>query len=166
MCCLRKFGIPQSIVSDNDVLFDSQVYKEATKRFGITLKKTTPYHPQADGQAERAIQLVIDMLRKYSDRTRDWSKMLPYIAHVINATPSRSTEFSPFRVAFGYNPRRVSPNTVVADTSVMWDIAVEAKFIEDMVRENLEDARIRMQMNDNKVDLILTKGDFTPKGHT
>lgn len=60
----------------------------------------------------------------------------------------------------GYNPRRVSPNTVVADTDVMWDIATEAKFIEDMVRENLEDARIRMQMNDNKVDLILKKGDF------
>ena len=155
-----KFGVPQSIVSDNDVLFDSKIYTEAAKRFGITLKKTTPYHPQADGQAERAIQLVIDMLRKYSDRSRDWCMMLPYLAHVINTTPSRATKLSPFKIAFGYNPRRVTPNTLVKDNDVMWDIAVEAKFIENMVKENLEDARIRMQMNDNNVDLILKKGDF------
>lgn len=86
--------------------------------------------------------------------------MLPYLAHVINTTPSRATKLSPFKIAFGYNPRRVTPNTLVKDNDVMWDIAVEAKFIENMVKENLEDARIRMQMNDNNVDLILKKGDF------
>lgn len=60
---VRLHGIPVSIVSDRDTRFTSHFWKAFQKALGTRLNMSTTYHPQTDGQSERTIQTLEDMLR-------------------------------------------------------------------------------------------------------
>ena len=57
-----RFGFPDTLTGDRDVLWTSQVFKELMSFFKIKLKLTTVSRPQSDGQAERSIQSVMNLL--------------------------------------------------------------------------------------------------------
>ena len=64
---VRLYGIPLSIVFDHDPRFTSRFWKELQSALGTRLNFSTAVHPQTDGQYERVIQVLKDMLRvKYS----------------------------------------------------------------------------------------------------
>ncbi|GJW85109.1 putative reverse transcriptase domain-containing protein [Tanacetum coccineum] len=54
---------PVSIISDRDGKFTSHFWKTLNKALGTRLDMSTTYHPQTDGQSERTIQTLEDMLR-------------------------------------------------------------------------------------------------------
>nr|GEU95482.1 putative reverse transcriptase domain-containing protein [Tanacetum cinerariifolium] len=56
-------GVPISIISDRDGHFTSRFWKSLHKALGTNLDMSTAYHPQTDGQSERTIQTLKDMLR-------------------------------------------------------------------------------------------------------
>ncbi|GJY29362.1 putative reverse transcriptase domain-containing protein [Tanacetum coccineum] len=56
-------GIPVSIIYDRDGRFASNFWRSLQKALGMNLDMSTAYHPQTDGQSERAIQTLKDMLR-------------------------------------------------------------------------------------------------------
>nr|GEX36851.1 reverse transcriptase domain-containing protein [Tanacetum cinerariifolium] len=58
-----RHGVPISIISDHDGRFTSLFWKELHKALGTRLDMSTAYHPQTDGQSERMIQTLEDMLR-------------------------------------------------------------------------------------------------------
>ncbi|GJS11567.1 putative reverse transcriptase domain-containing protein, partial [Tanacetum coccineum] len=60
---VARHGIPMSIISDRDSHFTSRVWKSLHKALGTQLDLSTAYHPQTDGQSERTIQTLEDMLR-------------------------------------------------------------------------------------------------------
>ena len=60
---VRLHGVPISIISDRDPRFTSRFWPKLQEAFGTTLKFSTAYHPQTDGQSERTIQTLEDMLR-------------------------------------------------------------------------------------------------------
>ena len=60
---VRLHGIPVSIVSDRDTRFRSHFWESLQENLGTRLKFSTSYHPQTDGQYERTIQILEDMLR-------------------------------------------------------------------------------------------------------
>ena len=60
---VRLHGVPVSIVSDQDPRFTSQFWSSFQKAFGSSLHMSTAFHPQTDGQSERTIQTLEDMLR-------------------------------------------------------------------------------------------------------
>ncbi|GJR32908.1 DNA/RNA polymerases superfamily protein [Tanacetum coccineum] len=60
---VRLHGTPTSIVSDRDLKFTSHFWKGLQKAWGTRLKFSTTFHPQTDGQLERTIQTLEDMLR-------------------------------------------------------------------------------------------------------
>ena len=60
---VRFHGTPVSIVSDRDARFTSKVWKEFQEAMGTELKFSTTFHPQTDGQSERTIQILEDLLR-------------------------------------------------------------------------------------------------------
>ena len=62
---VRLHGIPLSIVSDHDLRFTLRFWKELHSAFGTRLNFSTTFHPQTDGQFERVIQVLEDMLRSY-----------------------------------------------------------------------------------------------------
>ncbi|GJT36644.1 putative reverse transcriptase domain-containing protein [Tanacetum coccineum] len=60
---VTKHGIPVSIICDRDPRFASNFWKSLQKALGTSLDMSTAYHPQTDGQSERTIQTLEDMLR-------------------------------------------------------------------------------------------------------
>nr|GFB80455.1 retrotransposon protein, putative, Ty3-gypsy subclass [Tanacetum cinerariifolium] len=60
---VRLHGTPSAIVSDRDPCFTSRFWKGLQKAWGTRLKFSIAFHPQTDGQTERTIQTLEDMLR-------------------------------------------------------------------------------------------------------
>ncbi|GJZ12717.1 putative reverse transcriptase domain-containing protein [Tanacetum coccineum] len=60
---VTKHGIPVSIICDRDPRFASNFWRSLQKALGTSLDMSTAYHPQTDGQSERTIQTLEDMLR-------------------------------------------------------------------------------------------------------
>ena len=74
---VRLHGVPQSIVSDRDSRFTSKFGKSLQRALGTSLKFSTAFHPQTDGQSERTIQILEDMLRACAiDFQGSWDKYL------------------------------------------------------------------------------------------
>ncbi|GKC41899.1 putative reverse transcriptase domain-containing protein [Tanacetum coccineum] len=75
---VARHGIPVSIISDRDSHFTSRVWQSLHKALGTQLNLSTAYHLQTDGQSERTIQTVEDMLRACMiDFRNGWDRHLP-----------------------------------------------------------------------------------------
>ena len=59
---IKLHGVPESIVSDRDPRFQSRFWRSLSEAIGTKLQLSTA-HPQTDGQSERTIQILKDMLR-------------------------------------------------------------------------------------------------------
>ncbi|GJV67568.1 reverse transcriptase domain-containing protein [Tanacetum coccineum] len=74
---VARHGIPVSIISDRDNHFTSRVWQSFHKALGTQLDLSTAYHPQTDGQSERTIQTLEDMLRAcVIDFGNGWDRLL------------------------------------------------------------------------------------------
>ncbi|GJX27964.1 putative reverse transcriptase domain-containing protein [Tanacetum coccineum] len=75
---VARHGIPASIICDRDGRFTSNFWRSFQKALGIDISMSTVYHPETDGQSERTIQNLKDMLRAYViDFGKGWVKHLP-----------------------------------------------------------------------------------------
>ncbi|GJV11548.1 putative reverse transcriptase domain-containing protein [Tanacetum coccineum] len=75
---VTKHGIPVSIIYDRDPRFASNFWRSLQKTLGTSLDMSTAYHPQTEGQSERTIQTLKDILRAcVIDVGNDWVKHLP-----------------------------------------------------------------------------------------
>ncbi|GJU36146.1 putative reverse transcriptase domain-containing protein [Tanacetum coccineum] len=82
---VTKHGIPVSIICDRDPRFASNFWKSLQKALGTSLDMSTAYHPQTDGQSERTIQTLEDMLRAcVIDFGNGWVKHLPLVEFSYN----------------------------------------------------------------------------------
>ncbi|XP_058457000.1 uncharacterized protein K02A2.6-like [Malaya genurostris] len=59
-----RFGLPDVIVTDNGPPFNSQQFINFFERQGIHVMKSPPYHPQSNGQAERLVRVVKEVMKK------------------------------------------------------------------------------------------------------
>ncbi|GJR56078.1 putative reverse transcriptase domain-containing protein [Tanacetum coccineum] len=60
---VARHGVSTSIISDRDSRSTSRFWQSMQKALGTRLDMSTTYHPQTDGQSERTIQTLEDMLR-------------------------------------------------------------------------------------------------------
>ena len=60
---VRLHGVPVFIVLDRDDRFTSRFWESVQRALGTILKLSTAFHPQIDGQSERTIHILEDMLR-------------------------------------------------------------------------------------------------------
>ncbi|GJS98386.1 putative reverse transcriptase domain-containing protein [Tanacetum coccineum] len=75
---VARHGIPVSIICDRDGRFTSNFWKSFQKALGTDISMSTAYHPETDGQSERTIQTLEDMLRAcVIDFGKGWVKHLP-----------------------------------------------------------------------------------------
>jgi transposase InsO family protein len=75
---VRLHGLPESIVSDQDPVFTGHVWRDLFKLSGVTLKMSTAFHPQTDGQFEVVNKSISMYLRCITgDRPRTWLDLLP-----------------------------------------------------------------------------------------
>ncbi|GJR65005.1 putative reverse transcriptase domain-containing protein [Tanacetum coccineum] len=77
---VTRHGIPVSIICDRDPRFTSNFWRSFQKAMGTRLDMSTAYHPETDGQSERTIQTLEDMLRAcVIDFGNGWEGHLPLI---------------------------------------------------------------------------------------
>ncbi len=98
----RLHGIPQDIVSDRGTLITSDFLKELFRLLGAKLRMSTAYHPETDGQTERASRVLQEVLRHVVDRSQlDWDMMLAGAELAMNTYARKSTGGSPFKLTHG-----------------------------------------------------------------
>ena len=82
---VRLHGVPRTIVSDRDAKFVSKLWDSLQKALGTTLRMSTAFHPQTDGQSERTIQTLEDMLRSCVLSWKgSWEDHLPLVEFSYN----------------------------------------------------------------------------------
>ncbi|MBW0510123.1 hypothetical protein O181_049838 [Austropuccinia psidii MF-1] len=107
-------GVPRIIISDRDPKSTSEFWTKLYDISGTNLVFSTAYHPQTDGLAERMIQKMEDILRRfcasgmeYKDHegyTHDWFTLLPAVQLAYNTSQHSSTGKTPALVEKGCNP--------------------------------------------------------------
>ncbi|GKC91539.1 putative reverse transcriptase domain-containing protein, partial [Tanacetum coccineum] len=101
-----RHGVPVSIISDRDSKFTSNFWQSFQKAFGTQLDMSTAYHPQTDGQSERTIQTLEDMLRAcIIDFGKSWDNHLPLVKFSYNNSYHSSIKSSPFEALYGQKCR-------------------------------------------------------------
>ncbi|KAJ9555770.1 hypothetical protein OSB04_010384 [Centaurea solstitialis] len=99
---VRRHGVPLSIVSDRDSRFTSQFWHGLQEGLGTKLKLSTAYHPQTDGQSERTIQTLEDMLRScVIDFGGNWDTHLPLVEFAYNNSFHSSIGMAAFEALYG-----------------------------------------------------------------
>ncbi|GJT73947.1 putative reverse transcriptase domain, ribonuclease H-like domain, aspartic peptidase domain protein [Tanacetum coccineum] len=98
---VTRHGIPVWIICDRDGRFTSNFWRAFQKDLGTRLDMSTAYHPQTDGQSERTIQTLEDMLRAcVIDFGNGWGRHLPLIEFLYNNSYHASIKVSPFETLF------------------------------------------------------------------
>nr|GEW06122.1 putative reverse transcriptase domain-containing protein [Tanacetum cinerariifolium] len=98
---VTRHGVPVSIISDRDGRFTSLFWQALHKALGTRLDMSTAYHPETDGQSERTIQTLEDMLRAYVlDFGKNWDRNLPLVDLSYNNSYHTSIKAMPFEALY------------------------------------------------------------------
>eukprot|EP00253_Pinus_taeda_P006376 PITA_06376 len=122
------FGIPQSIISDQDSRFLSTFWSSLWSMLDTKLTKSTAFHPQTYGQIEVVNRMIVHILRMYNSKhPHTWDESLPYVQHSYNRALHSLTGHSAFqeRLTGAYwksRPLRYGPYTI---TKAVGDNAFE-----------------------------------------
>ncbi|GJT13798.1 putative reverse transcriptase domain-containing protein [Tanacetum coccineum] len=99
---VTRHGIPLSIICDRDPRFASNFWRSLQNALGTSLDMSTAYHPQTDGQSERTIQTLEDMLRACAiDFGKGWVNHLPLVEFSYNNSYHASIKAAPFEALYG-----------------------------------------------------------------
>ncbi|GJW34437.1 reverse transcriptase domain-containing protein [Tanacetum coccineum] len=99
---ISRHGVPISIISDRDSHFTSRFWQSLQNDLGTQLDMSIAYHPETDGQSERTIQTLKDMLRAYAiDFGKGWERNLPLLEFSYNNSYHASIKAAPFEALYG-----------------------------------------------------------------
>ena len=143
---VRLHGIPSSIVSDTDSTFLSLFWKELFKLQGTTLKMSTAYHPETDGQTEVLNRTLETYLRCFSSKQpKLWARFLPWAEYWYNTSFHGATQCTPFEVVYGRPPpslARFVPGETMVE-AVEQDLRDRDEAL-DQLKFHLRRAQVRM----------------------
>ena len=178
-----KFGFPLRIHHDQGGEFENQLFAQLQKNCGVIGSRTTPYHPEGNGQVERLNRTLLQMLKTLTEKQKsNWKESLPKLIYAYNSTRCEVTGFSPFYLLFGRSPRLpvdlmfgLTPETGTADHQEYmrrWKQQMQEAY--DITAGNVKKCAERSKRNyDCKVrSSVLHEGDrvlvrnLTPRGGT
>ncbi|GJR02061.1 putative reverse transcriptase domain-containing protein [Tanacetum coccineum] len=99
---VTRHEIHVSIICDRDPRFTSNFWRSLQKALGTSLDMSTAYHSQTDGQSERTIQNLKDMIRAcVIDFGNGWVKHLSLVEFSYNNSYHASIKAAPFEALYG-----------------------------------------------------------------
>lgn len=100
---IHRFGIPESITTDQGTMFTGSEMRAFAEDYGIKLLNSSPHYPQSNGQAEASNKVVIRILqRMMEDNPRDWPRLLSETLWAYRTSRRSATGLSPFTLTFGH----------------------------------------------------------------
>ena len=77
---ITRFGVPDSLISDNGLQFDSKAFREFSSDLGIKNRYSTLAYPQSNGQAKATNKVIVNGLKKRLDGAKGrWAEELPSV---------------------------------------------------------------------------------------
>ncbi|MBW0537743.1 hypothetical protein O181_077458 [Austropuccinia psidii MF-1] len=138
-------GLFQNIISDRDPKFTLELWTNLHNLFGTKLSFSIAYHPQTDGLAERIIQKLEDIIRrfcayglelKYSNAfTHDWCTLIPALELEYKTSIHSSTGKTPAMLEKGSNPT-LPYDTLKKDLADIQPTASSVKLMLDKARHH------------------------------
>ncbi|GJW08985.1 putative reverse transcriptase domain-containing protein [Tanacetum coccineum] len=117
---VTRHGIPVLIICDRDPRFASNFWRSLQNALGTNLDMSTAYHPQTDGQSERTIQTLEDMLRACAiDFGKGWVNHLPLVEFSYNNSYHASIKAAPFEALYGRKCRSPVCWTKVGEAQIL-----------------------------------------------
>nr|KYP60677.1 Retrotransposable element Tf2 [Cajanus cajan] len=103
---VRLHEVPSSIISDRDPRFTSRFWQSLHQALGTKLDVSSAFHPQRDGQSERTIQSLEDLLWAcVLDHLGSWEEVLPLVEFTYNNNFHASIVMAPFEALYGIRCR-------------------------------------------------------------
>ena len=140
------YGIPYRLHSDRGRNFESAVVSQLCQLYGVKRSRTTPYHPQGNGQTERFNQTLCGLIKSLpSEDRRKWPDMIKHLVFIYNSTPHRVTGVSPYTLMYGREPN-LPIDQLLDRTSDDWGedfIKTQAEFLQrvnSIVQQRMETA--------------------------
>ncbi|KAK0590511.1 hypothetical protein LWI29_028201 [Acer saccharum] len=99
---LYRFGIPNTIITDNGTQFDGKKFRELCDKYGINNYYASPAHPQTNGQTEAVNKIIKHNLKaKLAAKKGSWADKLPQVLWAYRTTERGSTGETPYSMAYG-----------------------------------------------------------------
>jgi len=161
---IRPHGLRSSIVSDRGSLFASDFWKRVTEALGISGNLSTAFHPQMDGQTERANATLAQYLQAYCNYQQDeWERLLPIAEFCYNNTQTGTTKITPFFANYGCHPCFL-PNlgTRKEVTLEVSEYVAALKSLHEELRAEIKEVQMSQAEQANKArypDPVLNLGD-------
>ena len=142
---VQLHGVSVSIVSDRDPRFMAHFWKSFQRAIGTHLMMSLVFHPQTNGQSEKTIKVLKDMLRAcVLDLKGNWEEHLPLVEFAYDNSYQTSIQMAPYEALYGRPCRSPICWTEVGEGSIMGSNLVRdtSKKV-DLIRKRLLTAQSR-----------------------
>jgi hypothetical protein len=148
----RLHGMPLAIISDCDRIFTSAFWKSLFSLFGTSLRMSTAYHLQTDGQTERVNQCLETFLRYFAPSCPSkWVHWVSLAKFWYNSSYHSSLGRSPFEVVYGFPPRHfglVPPEATPISDLNSW--LEERAVMHSLIQQHLSRVQTHMKRQADK----------------
>ncbi|GKE69176.1 reverse transcriptase domain-containing protein [Tanacetum coccineum] len=161
---VARHGVPIPIISNRDSRFTSRFWQSMQEALGTRLDMSTAYYPQTDGQSERTIQTLEDMLRAcVLDFGGSWDVHLPLVEFSYNNSYHSSVRCVPFEALYGRKCRSQIMCAEVGEGQLIGpELVQETTKKISQIRDRLKAARDRQKSYADKrrKPLEFSVGDY------
>ena len=155
---IHRYGPPRIMLSDQGPNVDGKLVREMLGRLGIEKRRSSPYHPEGDDQAEKGVQTVKQAMRclleERSIEKDNWPSIIQEVSYNLNCLPSSSTGYPPYTVMYGVATTSLSMTCLPrsnrgGDTTQEWleEVTNARGVVNSNVNSNLSESRSRMKSN-------------------